>query len=331
MDFNSIIGQKEIVESLKNAIRKDKVSHAYLFTGNRGIGKRTVARIFARLLLCEKGDAEKSCNMCLPCRMLDSKANPDFYEIGPVDEVISIEEVRKIQSDAIIRPLYSTRKVYLICDADAMTMQAQNCLLKKLEEPPEHVILILTASNADALLETIRSRTLKYDFKKNMPEEVGAYLESKLGKGMKGMDFVISYSEGVIGTALELADSDKFILMREKTIEIILQLLDCNLSSIFDTYSFFEANKDHVQAVLDIMLLFYRDLLVYKECGKEKILINSDKKVMILNKVSSYSSRKLMENIEIIELTRKNIKQNANYQLSIEVMLMKLQEADGSW
>ncbi|MCX7923785.1 MAG: AAA family ATPase [Clostridia bacterium] len=328
MDFNAIVGQEEVIGSLKGAIKSSKIGHAYMFYGPKGIGKSTVARVFAGLLLCNGNYSNVSCKECPPCLMYNEGSNPDFHIIESSGASIGVEDIRKLQSDVIIRPMYSQRKVYLIRDADKMTVQAQNSLLKTLEEPPEYTVIILTASNYDALLETIRSRVLKYSFKKNSYSEVKNLLEARFGGRLKGLDFIASYSDGIVGTALELAGSDDFVLLREKVVEIIVKLMDSRLLSVFEIYDFFEANKNNVDTIFNIMLSFYRDLLVVKGSGKEKMLINSDKKDIIVSNAPGFSISKLIANIETIEAAHKNIKQNANYQLSIEVMLMKLQEED---
>jgi len=326
MDFSNIVGQKEIVGSLKNIIASGKVGHAYIFSGPKGIGKKTLARIFAGLLLCKKGFETRRCGECMPCRLFESGSNPDFCEINPADASIKIDDIRDMQSDIIIRPMYSERKVYLIIDADRMTEQAQNCLLKTLEEPPPYAVILLTSSNNDALLETIRSRAVNYSFKKNTYEEVKEFLKSYNKQGNKPIDFIASYADGIIGTAIELVNSDEFSEIRDKTVDMIIKLSNSKLAGVFEIYSFFEENKNHIETIFNIMVLFYRDLIMAKkeQCGH--ILINSDKKDIILNSAGKFSLRKLFANIEAVETAHKSLKQNANFQLTIEVMLMKIQE-----
>lgn len=326
MNFKDIVGQREIVESLKNSVKFNKVGHAYVFSGPRGIGKRTVARIYAGMLLCDNPQPAGGCGECPPCRMSAEGSNPDFSIIETEDASMGIDEVRNLQSDIIIKPLYSRRKVYLIIDADKMTAQAQNCLLKTLEEPPAYATIILTTSTYEALLETIRSRTVKLGFKKNTLDEVKSVLNERYGKASKDASFIALLADGIIGTALELAGTGNFAPLREKAVETALRLEKGRLSDVFAMYDFFETNKGSVSYILGVMLLFYRDLLILKKTGKENMLINSDKKDIIVDNAGRFSVPKLMKNIAVIEKTLKNIKQNANYQLSIEVMLMRIQE-----
>ena len=326
MNFDSIVGQREVKESLSNAIRKETVAHAYLFAGPRGIGKRTVAEAFAGILLCGEGPEDRACGCCVCCQMTKSGSNPDFRVVEAEGNSIKVEDIRNLQNEIMIKPLYAKRKVYLILDADKMTVQAQNCLLKTLEEPPGNVVLVLTTANYNAILETIRSRTLKYSFKKNTREEVVQILHSRVEGDLKNLEFITAYADGIPGTALALAGSEEFAALREKTIGLCFQLASSKLVDIFSFYDFFETNKSRVEGIFDIMVLLYRDLLVSKKSSNGNVLINSDKKDMIKENAENFPVDKLISNIEEVEAARKAVKQNANYQLAIEVMLMKLQE-----
>ena len=363
--FDGIVGQREIVEGLINAVRTDRVGHAYIFSGPAGIGKKTAAEAFSSLLLCgriqesmkaagsaanegsderlkyrlESGSEErvnedskygskdlKACGTCPACLLHGNGANPDFHVIEAEGSSIGVEVIRKIQGEILVKPMYSKRKVYLITDADKMTVQAQNCLLKTLEEPPGYAVLILTVSNLNLILETIRSRSVRLNFKKNTPEEIRSLLEKKIAGRLADMDFIVSYSDGIPGTAIGIAASDEFRDLRNGTAEAVLRLAKSKTGEVFEIYRFFDANKDSIDTILDIMLLFYRDFLMVKKLQDENVLINSDKKDIILSNAEKFTAEKLFENIRQIEETRRNLKQNANYQLAVEVMLMRLQE-----
>jgi len=276
--------------------------------------------------LCQKQSGDEKCGQCFACKTFDSNTNPDIHIIDPGDGSISVEEIRSMQNDVIIKPLYSARKVYLIFEADKMTVQAQNCLLKTLEEPPSYAVIILTASNYEALMETIRSRVLRLSFKKYSNDELKAIIERNLDKPVDNIDFVLSFSDGIAGNALEIAGSEEFIRLREETIQVVLSLHNNNVDESFKAMNFMADNKGVIDTVLDIMMTFFRDLLIYKKTGDEKMLINSDKKGIILNNVDKFTLKRLGESIELIENTKRILQQNANFQLSMEVMLMKLQE-----
>ncbi len=325
MNFNDIIGQENIINKLKAALEQGTVGHAYIFSGPKGIGKSTIAKIFANLLLCSNIQSKNPCGKCLSCQMINEQTNPDYYEIHTDGYSIGVEEIRNLQNDIVIKPIYSKKKVYIIKDAHKMTVQAQNCLLKTLEEPPDYATIILTVSSYESLLETIHSRTIRYIFQKNSVSEVKKVITLHKANDMIDEDFIAAYSDGIIGTAIELLNSNEFSFIREKSINLSINASKGNLLSVFDAYSFFEENKEKIDIILDIMILTFRDLLICKTLNQKK-LINSDKKDIILNNASFFTEKSLYKNIEAIEETRKNIKQNSNYQLSIEVMLLKLQE-----
>ncbi len=326
MNFSDMIGQKELIESLVNALNHDRVGHACIFSGPAGIGKKTAAAIFAGMLLCEAPTPVDRCGRCQACRLFDSGSNPDFRAVRTDGASIGVDEIRDIQGDVAIKPMYSRRKVYIIEEADKMTVQAQNCLLKTLEEPPSYVVIILTASNYEALLETIRSRSQRSSFKKYTQAQVRQAVADKFGPAARGVDFAVAYADGVIGTALQLVGTEEFLALREKTLEIAGRLKKPGLSAVFGIYGFFEENKEDIDIILDILSLYYRDMLVAKKTGNENILINSDKKDIIFNNAREYPAQRLVAGIEQIEAARRAIKQNANYQLAVEHMLIKLQE-----
>ena len=326
MNFDGIIGQKDIISSLRKSIENGRVGHAYIFNGPAGIGKKTVARAFAGILLCDNREGSAACGKCMPCRLFREGSNPDFMGIEAQGTSIGVDAIRQMQEDIIKKPLYSPRKVYLISGAENMTVQAQNCLLKTLEEPPGYAVIILTTSGYDALLETLRSRSVRYDFRKNSEKEVREALIREFGTIPENSDFIVPYSGGIIGKALELAGSEEFAELRDNTVDVLFKIRKPRLYSVFEIYHFFEENKSRLDIILDIMLTVYRDMLVLRKTGNEYMLINSDKKDIILNNIQDFSAEKLLTGINTLETARKNIRQNANFQLSIEVMLMELQE-----
>jgi len=326
MDFNEVTGQKKIIRSLIKLIMEDKIGHAYIFTGPKGIGKRTVAKAFSHMLLCVKPTENGPCNKCIPCRLWKEGSNPDYYQIETVRDNILIDEIRSMQSNIIVKPLYSGRKVVLIADAEKMTVQAQNCLLKVLEEPPLYAVIILTSSNYEALLSTIRSRVTRFNLSRYTRDEMKKIIESNIKQVNSNIEFVINYSDGIPGTALNLASSHDFIKLRESAIDIVHKLFMIKDIDFLYIYNFFDINKDNIDTVLDIIIAYYRDLVIAKTGGKENMLINSDKKNKILSEARNHSLERLIKNIEIVEAARVGIKQNVNYQLSIESMILRLQE-----
>ena len=174
--FDKILGNDKIKFELINSIKSGKYSHSYLFLGISGIGKKMIAREFAKMILCD--GEEKYCNKCKSCLEFDSNNNPDFTEIVPDGNNVKIEQIREMQRKIVEQPIISTKKVYIIDDADTMTTEAQNCLLKTLEEPPEYMTIILICTNEGNLLSTIKSRCTRMKFDPIRNEELKKYLNS---------------------------------------------------------------------------------------------------------------------------------------------------------
>ncbi len=326
MPFEDIVGQKEVMEHIRQAVVGGKVGHAYVFSGPEGIGKKTVAGIFAEMLLCTSPVGGKPCGGCQACMLFGSGVNPDFRRISVGGGGIGVDDVRKMLSDMNIKPLYSARKAFVIEDAGDMTIQAQNCMLKTLEEPPPYAVLILTVSNYEALLETIRSRVTRINFRKNSHMEVKEAIVKRLGCGKDEAEVAAALADGVIGRALEMAESDEYRSIRDKTFSTLERLNSTGISGIFDAAAFFEDNREDYDSIFNIMETYYRDIMVAGETGNENMLINKDKKDIIFSNVRNYSSTRLVSIIGQIVEVRREIKQNANYMLAIENMLIKIVE-----
>ena len=171
MSFNNIIGNNNVKKILTKSLNNNTVLHSYMFIGQQGIGKSLLAKQFAKMILCQNYDLEE-CNNCKSCVEFDGGNNPDFIYIEPDGKVIKIEQIREMQNKVVEKPVNSGKKVYIINDADLMTKEAQNCLLKTLEEPPEYIVIILIVSNENRVLTTIKSRCMKIHFEKIKDEEI---------------------------------------------------------------------------------------------------------------------------------------------------------------
>jgi DNA polymerase-3 subunit delta' len=324
MSFKNIIGQKDVINYLTNAFSEDKIGHAYIFCGPEGIGKKTVAEEFAALILCENPRNNKKCGQCSSCRLFESGASPDIRRLSVESLSIGVDEVRESLSDLVIKPMYSARKVYIINDAEKLTAQAQNAILKSLEEPPSYATIILITTVYDILLETIRSRAVKVKFKENSYQEVMEAITKKLGPGIdkERAEFAALWSNGSIGRALAMAEGQEFSDLREKTFDAIIKIEKEKLRGIFEISSFFEKNKESCNLILDFMISYYRDILMAAETANENMLINKDKEDIIFTKVFEYTAEQLAAAIAYVIDAKKNIRYNANYMLAIENMLI---------
>ena len=296
MSFNNILGNEQIKRILKNSIKTGNLVHSYMFVGNSGIGKKLFATEFAKIILCEHND-ENSDN-CSSCIKFDSGNHPDFTIIDSEDgKNIKIEQVRNLQEQIAEKPIISNKKVYIINNSDLMTTEAQNCLLKTLEEPPEYAVLILVLSNESKLLNTIKSRCAKISFKSLSEEEIQNY--AKLNN-IQLSENMIDICEGSISKLLSLEKNSELYSDIDKTIS------DLSKKDIVDVWNGAE--------------------FLYK--AKENILEALDYfNIVFLKKLKNTEEPKYINAVNIVELTRKRVNSNANYDMCIDNLLLKIWEA----
>ena len=204
MSFEQIIGNEEVKKYIRKNLEKNNILHSYLFLGTEGIGKLLLAKEFAKYILCLENKTE-SCN-CKSCICYDGNNHPDFSIINEEGETIKIEYIRALVEKVIEKPIVSNRKVYIINDADKMTDEAQNCLLKTLEEPPEFITIILVSSNENALFNTIKSRCMKVKFNNIPNKDLYDYSINVIGYDNISENLLNTF-EGSIGKAITLKEN----------------------------------------------------------------------------------------------------------------------------
>ena len=287
--FDKIIGNELAKETLKKAVNLNKTSHSYMFVGISGIGKRLIAEEFAKMILCLEND--KYCNKCKSCIEFNSNNNPDYIFIEPDNGSIKIDQIRNMQKKVAEKPIISNNKVCIINDADLMTTEAQNCLLKTLEEPPTYMTIILVGTNESNFLATIKSRCTIMYFEKIHNEDIKEYLEKNYNE-QDILQNVIDIADGSIGKAIDIKDKSEIYENIEKIIENIEKY------DIIDTLK----NADIIYKSKDeiFIILEYINLLLIRKSRKNYKYANC---------------------IEIVEETKKRIKQNSNYNMCIDYML----------
>ncbi|MEF9992127.1 MAG: DNA polymerase III subunit delta' C-terminal domain-containing protein [Peptostreptococcaceae bacterium] len=308
MYFDKIIGQGFAKKYLLNSINKDKINHAYLFEGIDGVGKLTFTKELAKYLL-KTEHVENS---------------PDYISIEPQGASIKIAQIRSLQTDVIIKP-HGDYKIYVINDAQKMTIESQNALLKTLEEPPLYVIIILITNNKNSLLDTIKSRC---DIVKFLPIpliELKKYLEDK-GIDERKASILATFSRGSISKALELSESSDFMIMREDIQNNIQVMLEKNVVEILELPSKYDKYKDNIIEVLDITINYFRDIMMLKENVDKDMIINIDKITYLQNMSKKINYSQVSKIIDIIEETKKKLRSNCNFNLSIQVMALNIYE-----
>lgn len=290
MSFKNIIGNEKIKTFLNKAVEENHISHSYLFIGIEGIGKNLFAKELARKLLCLEQEETEDCVSCIKWK---SENHPDFYQIEPENKTIKIEEIRRLQEKIAEKPITSKKKVYLIIDSDRMTKEAQNCLLKTLEEPPEYATIILTASNESKLLNTIKSRCMKIAFQPIEEERIKKYCNIELG--IEPSEEFLKAGEGSIGKTLQLQQEKEIY---EQVNTMLNEMEQQDLITLFNTAEVIYKEKEKIQEVLEYMIV---SLYHTKE-------------------------RKKMNCIKHIEETKKRLISNSNYDMCIDYLLIKIWE-----
>lgn len=265
-----------------------------MFVGTSGIGKKLIAREFAKMILCEA--EEKYCNKCKSCIEFDSGNNPDFQEIIPDGSNIKIDQIRQIQSKVFEPPIISNNKVYIIDDADLMTKEAQNCLLKTLEEPPEFVTIILVGSNESSFLSTIKSRCIIIRFEDLKQSDITSFLKKSYPEENIS-DNIIEASNGSIGKALILKDKQELY----KSIDNVFNNIEnLDLIDTLNTADIIYKSQDDKYDILE-----YINLILYKK--------------------SKYNLRYLNA-IKVVEESKNRLKANSNYNMTIDNLIMTIWE-----
>ena len=324
MDYKNISGHNIAIEGLKRAVEVGSISHFYIFEGEEGLGKKTIGRVFAQTLLC-LGKKEEPCHSCTSCRRFESGSHPDYLEINPEKGMIRKGEVETIIRGMSMSPFESDRKVILIEEAHKMNKEAQNALLKTLEEPPVYAHIILVTSSSKDLLPTIRSRGQNIRFYPIDRETVKTLLIKKYGAEPIRAEFLADFSKGSIGKAIRLLEDTQFFVDRDWVIGLIDSLIKGEKLEVFSSAEEFADRKDRVTEILDIFLFWFRDLLLYKSSESSSLIVNKDR-LKLISEQSWLDFERINGIIEKIQNTIINIQMNVNYQLSIETMLLKIQE-----
>ncbi len=325
MSFNNIIGHEKIIENFKNAVKNGHVAHSYIFEGPRSIGKKTMAIALGKTLLCEKKQSQ-ACGVCTSCMQFKNENQPDFKIISTEESSIKVEEIRALEKDISIRPFSGDRKIYIICGAEKMTVAAQNSFLKTLEEPPEYAVIILTTENKEKLLPTIVSRCQTVVFKPTSSSRIEKFLMAQFNESQEEASFIANFSNGVVGRAVKLTQSEKFKMLRDETIKAIDTTVMQSKEKIFTTREFFDKNKDDIEEILDMMLFYFRDVVIYGETSSVKHIINKDKIDFIETHYNQLEKSALHDIIEAVLETKDNIDLKVNFSLNIEMMLLEIQE-----
>ena len=315
-----IIGHNQIIEQLQQTVASERIAGAYLFVGPTGVGKETIARYFAQLIFCQQ-DVQPPivCGTCLACRKVDSRNHPDLQFIRPEGSLLKIGQIRELQRQVIYQPLEASRKVYILTDVDRMNPEAENCLLKTLEEPPAASVLILLTSNVQALLPTTRSRCQILQFHPMPTQELVETLVNKFSVAPEQATTLAIAADGAIGKALtQLEKGDSL------TEEVPKILRETNRIAAFRLAEDFKNNPE----TLGELVTWYRDLLFLQQGAPSELITHIYSVDELRAIVPRYSRLRLQQAIQTIFDTKSLLENtNTNATLALEVMCLKLLKA----
>ncbi len=328
-DFNSIIGEEQLKEKMKAVANSGKHSHAYLIVGEKRSGKTTLANCFAKALQCES-EGNKPCGMCLSCMQMDAGNHPDVITLKTVkEETIGINDIREgLNDDIVIKPYRSEKKIYIIEDAQKMTRQAQNALLKTLEEPPSYAVIIMTTTSAEAMLQTVLSRTIVLPVRPVLDEAIRRYLMKNAEIPDYRADVFTAFARGNLGKAMDLATSSEFEESKERAVTLLKGIEEKSYSTLYVTAAPFSDKKkaSEFTELMDFIRIWYRDALVYKSTGREEGLIFREE-IQYIKKVSKEISYEGFEDIfKALKKSQAMLRSNVSTETVADLLLIAVRD-----
>lgn len=327
-DFNAVAGHERIIKSLRESIKNDMTSHAYIFCGNKGSGRNLTAGAFAKTANCLSPINGNACGKCPSCIQFESGNNPDVFYVKATKTIsISVDDIREqIVNEVKIKPYSYKRKIFIIDKADTMTSQAQNALLKTLEEPPKYVLIILISENTENFLPTVLSRCVMMKFSPISVNLIKNYLINNCAMNEDDAAFYAEYSVGSIGEALRLSGDENFYQMRNDIISCLDRLDTMDFVSAMLMAKEMEKYKAYSE-LFDIMYMFYRDVFCMRLFKDDRYVIQKDKIGLIEKKAKNLNEQTIAKRLDFIMDIKKKIRQNTAFRLSMEVLFMNLKES----
>lgn len=325
--FQDIIGQEQIKEHLQNAISTGKISHAYIINGERFAGKEFIARIFAMALQCEAAGG-KPCQECHSCKQALSWNQPDIIRVTHEKPgSIGVDDIRgQINGDIAIKPYNSPYKIYIMNEAEKMTVQAQNALLKTLEEPPAYAVILLLTTNVNSLLQTILSRCVILNMKPVSDQLVKAYLMQEMQVPDYKAEVCVAFARGNIGKARQLAASEDFDKVKEEALSLLKYVHEMDITEMIAAIKKVSEYKFDVNDYLEILTIWYRDVLLFKATSDANHLVFKEE-IQSIRRVAGRTSYEGIESvIQALTKARNRLDANVNFELTMELLLLAMKE-----
>lgn len=327
--FKDVVGHKNIIQYIGNAITSDTVSHAYILNGERGSGKKLLANLFAMSLQCQNRDEDgEACGKCQSCKQVLSNNQPDIIRVTHEKPTsIGVNDVREqVVNDVEIKPYSSKYKIYIIAEADLMTVEAQNALLKTIEEPPAYAVIILLTENAEVLLPTIRSRCVMLKLRNIKDQLVKKYLMEQMEIPDYKADVCVAFAQGNMGKAIALATSEHFNEIKEEAVHLLRNIDDMQVEELIAAVKKCTAYKMNINDYLDVIAIWYRDVLIYKATKNVDRVVFSDQLRYIRERAKKSSYEEIENILEGLEKAKARMKANVNFELTMELLLLTIKE-----
>jgi len=326
-EFNDIIGQEQIKGHMSAAVNEGHVSHAYIINGEHYSGKEYIAKLFAKALQCT-GEGEKPCGLCPSCMQVSGDNQPDIIHVShEKPNSIGVDDIRlQINNDISIKPYSSNWKIYICNEAEKMTVQAQNALLKTLEEPPAYAVIMLLTTSMEALLPTIQSRCVKLDMKPVSDNLMRKYLKESIGMDSDKADLCIAFARGNVGKAKLLAVSEEFDNVRSSALQLLRNIREMEIADVAAAIKKIGEYKLETTDYLDIISVWYRDVLLFKATRDVNGIIFHDE-IPYITKVADRCAYEGIETIiEAIDQAKRRLNANVNFNLVMELLMLTIQE-----
>lgn len=342
--FEELLGQDKVVNVLKNQIKNNNFSHAYLFAGERGCGKTSAAKIFAKAINCLNPIDGSPCLECENCRAIEEETSLDVVEMDAASNR-RIDDIRNLRDNVIYPPANLKYKVYIIDEAHMITREAFNALLKIMEEPPKHLVFILATTEIDKIPKTILSRVQKFEFNKidssKIKEQINIILKDQnIKMENEAVDLIIRKAKGAMRDALSILDQvlsfnkEEFLL---KDVEFILgtvdfEKIDTLVSSILvkdqkASLNNLKSIRDDGKSNLDIvdsLVNYYRDLMILKVSGYDKDFENEERLELLKKKLDNFSLERILTSLDVLNDYFIKINNSSNTDILSEVLVLRL-------
>lgn len=325
--FGEVKGHEDIIAHLQNAIRYHKVSHSYIFSGENGSGKKLLANLFAMTLQCERRDVDP-CLQCPSCKRALGKNHPDIIAVTHEKPgSIGIDEIRnQLTLDVSIKPYFGPYKIYIVADAEKLTVQAQNALLKTIEEPPEYVVILLLTDNPESFLPTIRSRCVTLSLKPLANNLVKEYLMHRLHIPDYLAEVSASFSQGNIGKAARSATSEEFSQLLGNALALLKASKDLQIYELVSAIKEMTQKKDNASDYLEIFAAWFRDVLLFKATREIDGLIFKQEVPEIRERAKKSSYEGLQTILDAIASAQVRLRANVNFELTMELLFLTIRE-----